>query len=295
MKVSFTAGGKFHIFNLAQQMLKRDSLERLITSYPKFEVVKSGIPKEKIRSVLRKEILQRVWTKLPSFIHNFYNPQYLISDIFDRKASRLLGGKEDIVVGLSSMFLHTLRKAKENGSITIVEHGSSHVEYQNQILREEYEASGINPVLTHPKITEQELVEYEEADYIAIPSLYVKKTFLAKGIPEEKLIHNSYGVNLSKFRQIPKEDNIFRVVFGGGLCLRKGTHYLLQAFSELNIPNSELLLIGAISPEIVPFLEKYQGRYKHLPYQPIDELHKFYSQGSEIGRASCRERVYVLV
>jgi glycosyltransferase involved in cell wall biosynthesis len=289
MKVSFTAGGKFHIFNLAQQMHKRNSLERLITSYPKFEVIKSGIPKEKIRSVLRKEILQRGWAKLPNFLNGIYNPQYLINDTFDKKASALLGGKEDIVVGLSSMFLHTLRTAKKNGSITIVERGSSHAEYQDQILKEEYENFGIKPVLAHPKITKKELLEYSEADYIAVPSLFVKRTFLEKGIPEEKLIHNPYGVDISKFRQVPKEDNVFRVIFGGGLSLRKGTHYLLRAFSELKIPNSELLLIGAINPEIVPFLEKYAGNYRHLPYQPLGELHKFYSQGSVFVMPSIEE------
>ena len=34
------------------------------------------------------------------------------------------------------------------------------------------------------KIIEKELKEYEEADYIFIPSSYVKRTFLEKGIPE---------------------------------------------------------------------------------------------------------------
>ena len=57
MKITISVGGRFHAFNLAQQLFKRGHLERLITSYPKFETVKYGIPREKIRSVLFKEIV----------------------------------------------------------------------------------------------------------------------------------------------------------------------------------------------------------------------------------------------
>ena len=56
MKVVITVPGRFWLFNLAQQLLKRGYLEQLITSYPKFEVKKYGIPKEKINSILIKEI-----------------------------------------------------------------------------------------------------------------------------------------------------------------------------------------------------------------------------------------------
>ena len=81
MKVIVSVGGRFHAFNLAQQLLKRGYLKRLITSYPKFEVVKYGIPKEKIKSAIVKEILERGWRKLPRFLKNIYNPQFLIHKI----------------------------------------------------------------------------------------------------------------------------------------------------------------------------------------------------------------------
>jgi glycosyltransferase involved in cell wall biosynthesis len=127
---------------------------------------------------------------------------------------------------------------------------------------------------------EKELKEYEEADYITIPSSFVRRTFLEKGVPESKLIQVPYGVDLSAFKQVPKEDNIFRVMFAGGMTLRKGVHYLLQAFSELNLPNSELLLLGSYNEEIKSFFEKYKGQFKWLGHIPQKELYKYYSQGS---------------
>ncbi|MBI2278871.1 MAG: glycosyltransferase family 4 protein [Candidatus Brennerbacteria bacterium] len=282
MKVAISVGGRFHLFNLAQQLLKRGLLSQLITSYPKFEVMKYEIPREKIDSVIVKEIFERGWKKLPSFLQNLYNPQFCIHEVFDKIAFRHLV-RADIVVGGSSMFLHTLQKAKNAGSVAIVEHGSSHIVFQNNILEEEYRRFNvkIRPFyLPHPKIIEKELKEYEEADYISIPSQFVKRTFLEKGIPESKLIQVPYGVDLSQFRQVPKTDKVFRVVFAGGISLRKGVPYLLHAFEELNLPNSELLLVGGINDEMAPFLKKHEGKFKWVGRVPQANLYKYYSQSS---------------
>jgi glycosyltransferase involved in cell wall biosynthesis len=293
MKVIISVGGRFHAFNLAQQLLKRDALKFIITSYPKFITKKLDLPDNKVKSVIIKEILERSYYKLPEFLKNLYNPQFFITEIFDKLASRKLE-KADIFVGWSSFSLHTLRKAKNMGMITILDHGSSHAEYQRDILKEEYEILGIKPkpyYLPHPKIVEKELREYEEADYICIPSLFAKRTFLEKGIPENKILHIPYGVDLSQFKRVPKKDNVFRVIFVGAMSLQKGVHYLLQAFSELNLPNSELWLIGPMTDEIKSFFQKYNivrqdtrkyasSKIKYLGFIPQRELYKYYSQGS---------------
>ena len=239
MEIIVSVGGRFHAFNLAQQLQKRGLLQKLITSYPKFEVKKYGIPPQKIGSVLIKEILERGWRKSPSFLRDIYNPQYLIHEIFDRLASKKIN-KADLFVGWSSFSLHSLRKAKKMGMTTVIDRGSSHMLYQQKILKEEYDKFGIKIQLAHPKIIEKELREYEEADYVATPSLFVKRTFLEYGFPENKIIHVPYGVDLSQFKQVQKEDNVFRVIFVGGMTLRKGVHYLLPGvfgtkFAEFRI------------------------------------------------------------
>lgn len=288
MKITISVLGRFHAFDLARQLLKRNYLHKLITSYPKFMAVKFGIPKEKVISILPVEVIKRLWAKFPAFIQNSYNSQLLISNFYDRFAS-LFVPKTDIFVGFSSVSLYSLRKAKKKGAKIVLERGSSHIVYQNDILKEEYEKYGQRPDLPHPKIIEKELKEYGEADYIAIPSLFVKRTFLEKGVPEKKLIHTPYGINLSDFHPVKKNDDVFRIIFGGGLSLRKGVHYLLQAFSELNLKNSELLLIGHINDEIKPFLKKYDGFYKQMEYAPLKEIHKVFSQGSIFAMPSLEE------
>jgi glycosyltransferase involved in cell wall biosynthesis len=289
MKVAVSVGGKFHAFYLAEQLQKRDMLSQLITSYPKFEVVKSGIHPQKISTVVLKELLERGFRKLPSRFRDSYNPQFTINDLFDRFAAKRLRHC-DLFVGWSSFCLNSLEKAKRLGALTIVERGSSHIEYQRDILATEYEKYGLKAQLPHPRIVEKELEEYETADYISVPSLFAKRSFLEKGFPESKIVHVPYGVSLSQFKPVPKEDDVFRVIHCGSLSLRKGCHYLIQAFVELNLPNAELWFVGTVTDEIKPFLNKHNHpKIKLFGHQPQSRLNWFYSQSNVFTLLSIEE------
>ena len=295
MKVTISVGGRFHAFYLAQQLLKKGYLHQLITSYPKFEVAKYGIPKEKVSSVIIKEVMGRAWERMPFYLKNFYNPQYLIHEIYDKWASHLYK-KSDICVGFSSFALHTIRKAKQMGVITILERASPHILYQMEVLKEEYRKFGIKPKLAHPKIIAKELIEYNEADYISIPSLFVKQTFLERGFPERKLIHVPYGVDIESFRKIPKEDKIFRIIHCGGVSFYKGVQYLLQAFYELNLANAELWLIGSVEEELKPLLKRYDnGKVFCKGIFSQKQLYKYYSMGSVFVLASIQEGLAMVI
>jgi len=252
MKVVISVHGRFWAFYLAQQMLRFGVLSRLITSYPKFEVIKYGIPRPMITSLPSNEVLARAWRKLPEILKSKWNPQAFLKERFDRFAASSLQEGPNVFVGWSSNSLGALRRAKALGMIGIIERGSSHMLYQQDILTEEYSRFGLPTNHTHPRVIEKELMEYQEADYIAIPSTYVKRTFIQHGVPEAKLIHVPYGVDLDDFYPVPKEDNTFRIMHCGGLTLRKGVHYLLQAFHELKLPDAELWLVGAVGKEIEP-------------------------------------------
>lgn len=282
MNVSISVGGKFHAFELAHQLEKRGALQSLITSYPRFAVTPYGVPSHKIHSLLAKEFLQRSWSHLPRLIRNRYNTQYFLHEVFDRGASKKIEPC-DLFVGFSSFALHSLRRAKQLGAKVVIERGGSHMLYQQSIMREEYEITGVpagtTPV-THQKIIEKEIQEYTESDRISVPSIYAKHTFLEQGFPEAKILHIPYGVDLSLFRQTKKRDNTFRIVFAGGLTLAKGVHYLLQAFSEISLPDAELHLIGPVTESMKPFLKKYEGSYRRSDYFPMDKLAEVYSQGS---------------
>jgi len=281
MLITVSVNGRFHAFDLAAQLGKRGLLGKLITSYPKYKVSEWGIPKEKIISIIDQEIMMRAWRTLSNQFKLKLDLNYFFNERFDKKAKELIAGDSQLLVGWSGNSLHSIRKSRKNGIKTIIERGSSHIEYQRDILREEYEMNGLIAQLPHPKYVEKELMEYAEADFISIPSLYVKKTFMGKRFPEEKLLHVPYGVDLSSFFQIPKQDKVFRIIHCGGSNLRKGVHYLLKAFYELNLPDSELWLVGSVSDEMNRFIRKYDnGKVFFKGPFPQNELYKYYSQGS---------------
>jgi glycosyltransferase involved in cell wall biosynthesis len=202
------------------------------------------------------------------------------SDWFDRAAARHIPPDTEIYVGWSSKSEDGIARAQEGGATTIVERGSAHIEVQRDLLRKEYEQFGGTPNLPHPEIVEKEKREYEAADYIGVPSSFVKRTFLEEGVSESKLIQVPYGVDLDGFSPVKKEDDTFRVIYAGSMSLRKGVHYLLRAFAELDLPGAELWLLGSKRSEVAPFFKRYEDAFQHLGHKPQEELYRYYSQGS---------------
>lgn len=288
MKVCISAHARYRGFYLAKYLEKLSSLSILYTSYPKFKSRKLA-PElvEKTVNISLPFLSHRLMAKFSVRIANTF--VYALHEWYDRSVANAYSGA-DIIHCWSSYFLNTLRKAKKSGSITIVDRASAHILTQQDILCEEAEHLSVDIQLPDDKIIAKELKEYEEADYISIPSHFVKRTFLEQGIPEEKLIHVPYGVDLTDFRPVPKEDKTFRIIHCGGISMQKGVHYLLQAFYELNLPDAELWLIGGMNNEIKPFLKKYDnGRVFHKGPYPQNQLYKYYSQGSVFCLASIQE------
>jgi glycosyltransferase involved in cell wall biosynthesis len=290
LNATIAVPGRFHAFNLAQQLQKREFLHQLISTYPKFAIQKFGISPHLSHSIWTLELVSRLWDKMPSQLKKKYNSQFLLLDQFDRAVSRNISSDCNLFIGWSGACYKSFRKAKEIGAVTVVDRGSSHMQYQTRILTEEYEKWGLTFSATHPRIYEREIESYSEADYISVPSLYAKQSFLDAGTPAKKLIHVPYGTSLTEFYPEPKEDDVFRVIHCGGITIQKGVQYLLQAFYELQLPNAELWLVGSIALEIEPFLKKYQSaqiiaKGKHPQYK----LRYFYSQCSVFCLASIND------
>lgn len=282
MKVNIAVVGRFHAFNLAKELQKQGVLNQLCTTYPKAITARWGIDTALIKSEIFLEFLRRFTNKIPFFSNNFLNTfvkkQHAKNSIKDLKEC-------DIFIGWSGSSLETLIEAKKLGKITILERGSSHYNYQMQILSETNES-----FLPNYDSWQRELLEYQLADYISIPSSFVKRTFIENGISENKLIVNPYGVDLDEFKQIEKKDDVFRIIFAGSGSFRKGYHLLLQAFNELNLKACELWHLGSVQDEMKPYLDKYKTDKLILKgHHPQNKLFEFYSQGSVFVMPSLEE------
>lgn len=100
------------------------------------------------------------------------------------------------------------------------------------------------------RVSRQEmLMEYELATLLLMPSRCSAQTFLDAGVPPERLHYAGRGVDVHRYRPgTPPEK--FRVIFTGALIRRKGVHLLLEAWRKLALKDAELVLAGAVHPEI---------------------------------------------
>jgi glycosyltransferase involved in cell wall biosynthesis len=280
MKVSIIVGGKFHAFNLAEQLERRNYLRQIITSYPVWKICNYyNIKKKKIITIFIKEIIERIILKLNlqkylSFIlfcTNLYF-QYLSSNKVHFKSI-------NIIVGWAGFSLKSFKKCENYKVIKILERGSSHIRFQSNILLEEYKKFNLK-YFYDQKLIEKELEEYDIADYISVPSKFAEKTFINEGFKKEKIITVPYGVDLKIFRPKQKTENIFRFIYVGSISIRKGVIYTLKAFEELNLPKAELILVGKIDYEISNIIKKYKKNknIKFIGHVNQNKLVEFYNK-----------------
>ncbi len=286
MKVCVGSPGRFHTFDLARQLERAGALQRLYTGYPRWKV--DGLSPELVSTFpwltvaahgagrLGFHSIQRSlnWPLIKTF------DSWLSSRIESCDVFHCLSG-----FGVAS---HRVAKARY-GALTICDRGSSHILFQDDILREEYFKLGIPYRPIDSRIIERELTEYEECDVIFVPSRFVQRSFIDKGIAEEKLRVVSYGVDLEMFRPVQKDDKVFRIIYVGEISVRKGIHYLLEAASRFSEKEVEVWFIGAVLPEARALLARYEGRFRHFGVLPRAELYRYYSQGSVFVIASIEE------
>ena len=116
--------------------------------------------------------------------------------------------------------------------------------------------------------------EIELADRIFVPSSFVQRSLLDAGIKQERISVIPFGAPTCYFHPRPKPDQLFRALFVGRVGPRKGVHYLLQAWQELQLPDAELLLVG-INEFPSGWLARYQHRY--VSSVPHASLNQYYS------------------
>lgn len=289
-QVVVSVWGRFWAFELAHELQRRHALSRLITSYPRYAAERFGVDRSNVVSCVLPEAYVRLarrftapWIARRADAH--------ARRWYESASRRALGHEEgDIFVGWSSTSLSLIRDARRRGMVTVVERGSSHIVEQERILREEHARYG-HPMEDIPSaVIDQELAEYEEADFVAVPSGFVLDSFLRQGFPRDRLLLNPYGANIALFRPDRTPHDRFRIIQVGGVSIRKGFPGVVEAFKKAAIPDSELWFVGSVTPEAAAYFEKHPAANVHLKGKvPQAELPKYYAQSDVMCLGSVEE------
>lgn len=258
MKISIIAGGRFHTFHLAHQLEQRDSLAKLYTfsartndsSYVSTIHTNNFFLTASLDSFFQKAKLYKFIT--PSVFNTYKD------NLFDYQVSKKINPLEaDVFVCWANYALTTMQKIKSQNTTAkiIIESGSCHILEQQKILSEEYTRQGLTYPALHPKNISKMLKEYEKADYIMTLSAFSRNSFLRQGFAPGKVLKVTPGTNVDFFLHqdsLMPASTKFRVIFVGLAGVRKGVHYLVDAWNQLNLPENttELLIVGNVQKDL---------------------------------------------
>src|SRR5258707_4079533 len=251
MKVTQAVFGVFHHFELAQQLHRRNHLQKIYSTWPWARLKREGLPRSLVSTfpllhttdyLLNRTGLhsQRLSSKM--------NAWTALS--FDRWTNSRIAPC-DAFIAISGAGLLTGRNVQSQGGIFICDRGSTHQRYQEKVVADEYRRWNLPQPLSKPHIAIREEKIYSLADAITVPSTVAQRSFVAMGLPAEKVHVIPYGVRLDQFtRTEDPPQNSFELLFAGQVSLRKGIPYLLQAFARLKHPTKRLTIAGAIQDDI---------------------------------------------
>lgn len=188
--------------------------------------------------------------------------------------------------------IETVRKVKQQGKTLFFERINCSTKKAKYILDDAYGRLGIAPQhgITDAMI-QQEDEEMSLADFIFSPSPEVKKSLLEIGVPEYKLLSTSYGWCPKRFPNIsPKKQpsDTVTVVFVGSVCVRKGSHLLLQAWEKAGI-KGRLVLCGSMEPAIAESCSDILGRSDVIHIDDTLNVDEVYSEADIFAFPSLEE------
>lgn len=174
----------------------------------------------------------------------------LLSDLyFDQQVSKKLKSHPcDLIMGVAGQTNLAFKVAKAQGAKAWLYCLNNYLPFMQQQIQQELDFLSDSTVATmNPQMLNRFASECKQADLIIVLSEVAKQTFIQAGFSADKIKVVTPFVDTKRFHPTLKTDQVFRVLYIGTIEPRKGLPYLVQAFVQANIPNSELLIIGGVS------------------------------------------------
>jgi glycosyltransferase involved in cell wall biosynthesis len=245
--IDLAVSGKFHAYHLATEYAELSRLRNLYSAHRSLRPPKY---------VAKSAFHNRLDLAALGALSRFFPPKYTVerrSELFDRwLAARLPKDEPGILHSWNGNSLETFRKLKGSGWRLCVERSCPHNRFQFELLGEEGKALGI-PHEQDLRSLERAIEELHLADIIVAPSTYSARSYTQPDLMRKVRV-NPLGSNVAYTPRAPRSAGL-RLLMVGNNFLRKGTHYLIEAFKRIDDPKAELWIRGEVP-------EKYRSRIK---------------------------------
>lgn len=261
-------GGRNWLLDLARELDEQGHDIRFYSYLPDKRAQKFGLKKEINNSYFFLAIPFLALLK----ITNRANWALYIFHYFFDKYVAYFSKPCDVFIGQSPMHVTALKMAKRKyNAKVIIERGTRHVNEQVKALKLNPALNGKNPM--PDMFLKRDLLGYELADYITVPSNVVKNSFLLNSIDERKIFVNPFGVNLKEFQPTKLDKNdVYDLIIVGQWSHRKGGDLLTKVCQKYKF---RLLHVGSIIDVEFPSDDKL---FTHI--DPVDQqqLINYYSK-----------------
>ena len=258
MKIVIASSGRAHLLDCARELYNQGHDVKFYACTPKKYLRQYGFPHG--NSIL--------WFMFPFFVFRRYFPSEFSRQLFMEALDFIvyfLMPKCDVFIAQSPNYSRCMLKAKKKyNAICILDRGSSHIRTFNNIGK----LCGQTHV--NKRYVNIDEKEYSYADYIAIASSYVERSFIENGYDRNKLFINPYGVSLKNFHPTYCT-NEFDCIYVGNWGKRKGCQLIIEAFKDTEL---KILHVGAIHDL------KFPNYHNFVHVNPVSEnlLINYYSK-----------------
>jgi len=279
-KVTLAVSGKFHAFHLASEYARMQKLQSL------YAVHRTINPP---RHLTRKQYRNRFDLALGVFISSrlpFINMNDKRKNkIFDEWLVRnLKNSQPGILHSWNGNSYQTFKSLKDTDWLKCVERSCPHNLFQHELLLEEADFLGIDYVKDKEEL-ERDIEELYLADVIVAPSKYSANTYTDPALIKKVKI-NPLGANL-KYRERKAKRPGFIVLMVGNNFLRKGTHYLIEAFKLIERSDAELWIRGDVPDNYLALIT--DKRIKIIPPVLPNKLIELYQSADVFVQPSIDE------
>lgn len=192
---------------------------------------------------------------------------------FDAGVARLRG-RASIFDGVMGQCAISAAAAKRDGAAIVVTSLNTHIDALADVIdRERARAGGGAPSFVHPAMRRRARREIAMADWIRVPSSHAAKSFAARGVDPARIAIVPLAVDLAHFQPVPVREGVFRVLSVAPVDLRKGTHYLLEAFTAAALSGAELEMIGGTGSRWARrLMARYARGHRNITLRNADVL-----------------------
>jgi len=272
LKVLLATAGGWHLPNTARAFAARDALAGLWISNQN----RTGIPRGKYHRCWPYHLAMKpffhlapqIWIEHATYFNFPFWRAWLKTQVWPNS---------EVVQAIMGFATEVFDTAEKHGALKVVDAPNSHPTTYFGYWQRECDLWCPGETVPIPRWMFARMNrELERADVILCPSVFVRDSMVANGLPVEKCFINPFGADVSIFQPRPSLPPTPRFIAVGTICLRKGHQYLFRAFAEVKkkLPVAELICVGEVKTDFREEWPKWRGTFTHVPHLPHAELAK---------------------